>query len=68
MSEWQSIETAPEETAVLIYDPDWDPPVAVGYYANESNENQWEMEWSESGEVLFAPTHWMPLPGRPSEG
>lgn len=63
---WQPIETAPKDTAILIY--------ASAYYVahfNTTNDKWWTYSdgTKTAGERLLnswsGPTHWMPLPDAP---
>ena len=70
MCQLQPIETAPNETPVLIYDPRCDPPYAVAFYTESAyslDYGRWELEWGDPGDDIFEPTHWMPLPEKPSK-
>ena len=70
---WQPIETAPEETTILVYGIwegelngcDHDPAVWKAHFIYD----KW---WVEGGEYyaqcVINPTHWMPLPEPPKEG
>jgi hypothetical protein len=60
MNSWQSIETAPTDQSVLLYEP-FEPIIVQGYYSDD--------EWSPSngGRFFRQPTHWMPLPDPPAE-
>jgi hypothetical protein len=64
LNEWQPIETAPKSTK-----PIWlacDCAMRIGYWSEE----RWRDFFGESPrhDVLFTPTHWMPLPGLPAGG
>jgi hypothetical protein len=61
--EWQEIETAPKDAAVLVYAPHtYEGAFAVAVWYFEG----WAACWPVLGEHLgFAPTHWMPLPVPP---
>jgi len=61
-SEWRLIATAPQDgRPVLLFHPDWDT-FEVGVYNAEV------ARWQErTGDLLDAPTHWMPLPPPPPE-
>jgi len=57
---WQPIETAPKDTAVLIYNLRWQ----VGHF--NTAENRW-LGAERSGDLeQFPPTHWQPLPAPPA--
>ena len=60
---WQPIETAPEDTFVLTYCPE--------YYGDEYGIAYWDStdeEWIAGFMPLsYAPTHWMHLPEPPEE-
>jgi hypothetical protein len=61
MSKWQPIETAPQNTLILVWMPYWfddeDGRIAVasGPYWTDG----------EGNELQGYPTHWQPLPDRP---
>lgn len=68
MREWQPIETAPKDTAVMLY--------AGGYLIGHFSTfyNLWCTETDGMGtpgermlNSWLQPTHWRPLPERPSE-
>lgn len=63
--EWQPIETAPKDTAVLVY--------GFGYSVAHFNTayGKWivygaETECTRMMNTMSRPTHWMPLPQEPS--
>ena len=68
MSEWQSIETAPSGTEILLFghslgDPK-DETICVGYWS------EFDGCWNDTilGDVLNLEfTHWMPLPEPPTK-
>ena len=61
--EWQPIETAPEDTSVLVYCPE--------YYGDEYGVAHWDStdeKWIAGFIPLDCiPTHWMHLPQPPKE-
>ena len=59
MSEWQPIDTAPENTDVLVWE-------AYGeqFVVAQQEDGCWVAVWS--GEPIGDVTHWMPLPEPPS--
>ena len=66
--EWQPIETAPKDVAVLLWGKYWNNKDVfqrplVGQWNPISNPQRWEA----LGEYRFGirPTHWMPLPAAP---
>ena len=66
--EWQPIETAPKDVAVLLWGKYWNDKDVfqrplVGQWNPISNPQRWEA----LGEYRFGirPTHWMPLPAAP---
>lgn len=76
---WQPIETAPRDgTPVLLYFPDYDQPIQVGYYAIiettrngrcVSSDEYWCGKWNDNTRFIRSvafmedvPTHWLPLP------
>jgi predicted DNA-binding transcriptional regulator YafY len=79
VSEWQPIETCPENETVLVYCEAWDEerdPVRQCVISRMAGERLWDftggfdhwfdrdlMEDGENG----IPTHWMPMPAPPSE-
>ena len=64
MSEWQPIETAPNSTEVIV----------SGFNFNDDKQGRWIVIanreyglWNGlDNEVLYDPTHWMPLPTPPA--
>lgn len=58
MNEWQPIESAPKDTAVLAYD--------FGYEVAHFNTllNKWVA--CSDHRPIRGPTHWMPLPDPPA--
>ena len=64
MTDWQSIETAPREGHILIFEP---PDVI---YVVECQQLDGQPDWwiEACGERFenFHPTHWMPLPAPPA--
>ena len=62
MSEWQPIETAPEEGEFLVYMPEGEPKIQTGV-------------WHPNVKVIgnhflfdmWPATHWMPLPEPPGK-
>lgn len=60
MSDWQPIETAPNDTWVLLYDESGD--VVCGH----SQFGYWYawFDWVDEG-LKLNPTRWMPLPEPP---
>lgn len=60
-SEWQPIETAPEDgtrfLALIPFRKSYHQ--MVGYFPRHGNFVSWPGRWS------YAPTHWMPLPDLP---
>jgi hypothetical protein len=68
MSEWQPIETAPKDgTAILGYwghNPTNDPSA----YAVTKWYGGFWVSVDDDDDEYAAPTHWMPLPPRPTHG
>lgn len=66
VDDWKPIETAPEETAVLVYVTEG--VMAVGRRSVYSDRSTWWLDnsfgYNEDGEI-YGPTHWMPLPEPP---
>lgn len=64
MSGWQSVETAPIEKAVLVWDGSG---ITVG---RQYETGSWFVDnshgFNEDGQI-FDVTHWMPLPDSPNE-
>ena len=68
---WQPIETAPYNTAVLVYVPNWEHYGAGVYRAIRVNMGS-GIRWHSSAWACgrdfgsdVQPTHWMPLPAAP---
>lgn len=61
--EWRGMESAPKDGArILVFIDNGDDPIkTVG--ERHANKRYWISSWS--GEVLYPPTHWMPLPTPP---
>jgi hypothetical protein len=60
---WQPIETAPKDgTRILVFIDNGDDPIKTGG-ERDTDKACWISSWS--GEVLYPPTHWMPLPPAP---
>lgn len=61
---WQPIETAPEDTYVLVWCPDY-----FGSECGIARLQSWDNYWMafEGYLPLATPTHWMPLPNPPEE-
>ena len=58
---WQPIETAPKTTRyILVYDPTEDGGIYMAFWYKG-----WKMAYNLENEL--EPTHWMPLPARPSK-
>jgi hypothetical protein len=64
---WQPIETAPEQTDVVVYIPKAKRrPVRLGRYGIKGDGGRL---WTYGGEFAFdvgVATHWMPLPAPPA--
>ena len=59
MSEWKSIDAAPEVGVDVLV---WDGEIMnVAYYGGDS---PWDWYASDDGDGVY-PTHWMPLPEPP---
>jgi hypothetical protein len=68
MTEWQTMETAPKDTDVLLYLGDGYMVIGEGWHTYDEppyGEPSKELYWwvLETGQVH--PTHWMPLPEPP---
>lgn len=65
MTDWQPIETAPEEREVLVR-------LANGQITNARQlrgfPNNDETYWRTMTGMVHSPHHWMPLPTPPTEG
>lgn len=58
MSEWQLIETAPQDgSSILAWEAESNMRCVAAYY-----NNGW---WKDQRGQFFKPTHWMPLPEPP---
>lgn len=73
MSEWQPIETAPRNEYVLVFCPDaseWTQIMICGLLEFEGDPDPpdwYELNADARPDPLdVGPTHWMPLPERPS--
>ena len=71
MTEWQPIETAPKDnSAILVYVPmETIKLMATAFWDTVANE--WRVAWtgiSNKPVKVGNPTHWMPLPERPTLG
>lgn len=67
MAEWQSVETAPTMTRVLLcYGGD---KIAIAEYTRVGAATGWYMG-ADGAALVFAhkATHWMPLPAPPNSG
>jgi hypothetical protein len=70
---WQPIETAPECQRVLVFLPTYGNKVTLGIlhrapYRNRGTRVGWRISDNPGDTwrwLLFAPTHWMPLPPSP---
>lgn len=63
--EWQPIETAPKDTALLLWGKYWnDKDVFQRPLIGQWNPHSATQRWEILGELRFGirPTHWMPLP------
>jgi hypothetical protein len=66
MSEWQTIDTAPQDgTDILVYATE----LGTGFplFSVVHFEDWYQPEWitPEAGNIDFTPTHWVPLPAPP---
>ena len=59
MSNWQPIETAPDNSSPLLLG------IAGGGSAFSGSYSETEGEWINDGGYVIYPTHWMPLPKPP---
>lgn len=60
MSEWQPIETAPNNKAILIYYDDGNTELVSA----DDNDYSWRA-YTVKEYFCTKPTHWMPLPNPP---
>ena len=69
MSEWQPIETAPEDETVLVWAEDgWimcADLILMSEYGGYDYCDGSRMWVDNDHSLLFRPTHWMPLPEPP---
>lgn len=74
MSEWQPIETAPEKTTILLWQPGRVQSIDIGRLERNVTLNSGEVVTYYWGSGYLAdrsnsqwrePTHWMPLPEPP---
>jgi hypothetical protein len=65
---WQPIETAPNFTWVMLFEPckDWPCSDCTHWLARADGCGDWVDQ--DDCLVVRAPTHWMPLPAAPTEG
>jgi len=69
---WQPINTAPRDrTHVLLFTPNDEPQVVVGYFESYGGDGWWtysDLALQEISEEIVegGPTHWMPLPLPPA--
>jgi hypothetical protein len=72
MGEWQPIKTAPkdgESVLLATFDVDDYLPVVAFWDTSEGCDGGWFLYPTEGmHEVLYPPTHWMPLPPPPGDG
>jgi len=69
-SEWQPIDTAPEDTSLIIA---FDEPffgvmnkeIAFGYFDSGSNRWLFDADFMAGEKELLRPTHWMKKPEPP---
>ena len=72
MSEWQTIETAPENESILIYIPRFDHyghGVLRAILVNMGTGRRWHSTCWHAGRDVGPedlPTHWQPLPPPPT--
>ena len=63
---WQTIDSAPDETEVIVFDPANDPPVFTAERCfgewQCSCENRFVPKDDFYGDPPKRPTHWQPLP------
>ena len=63
MTDWQPIETAPQNTPVLVLErPEF--PVCVAIYKTGGYPTGWVLDAYDA--IELRPTHWMPLPPIPT--
>ena len=67
---WQPIETAPKDVAILIYhhdDNQWRGGIGIGFSHSDYNGHKGVVtEDGRAGWIIRPqPTHWMPLPEPP---
>lgn len=62
---WQTIESAPKDTEILVYTRPWGPIIATfsAEYGEWLSRMQVPVSIREDGEI---PTHWLPLPAPPA--
>ena len=60
MIEWKPIETAPMDTDVLLFEPDYSIFVGSNFSLDDGDSY-----WCACGGPRRKPTHWMPLPEPP---
>lgn len=72
---WQSIESCPYLTSVLVFIPNWDH-YGPGIYRALRIKNEWDSSerwhstaWCSGRDIVASaqPTHWMQLPEPPTE-
>ena len=62
---WQSIESAPRETPVLLFCPENSVDEKIVMGEQYGQHDIWRVHIDGQGII---PTHWMPLPAAPNEG
>ena len=66
MSGWQPIETAPWDTAVLVFIPDSAIcEFEIAHRSADDPDGDWYSYIHLGGPIDVAPTHWQPLPAPP---
>jgi len=66
MDKWHPMETAPKDgTNILAFDPADTDEVCQGYVVVRWHRDEW-VEASGEQYQTYKPTHWMPLPGKPT--
>lgn len=67
MSAWQPIETAPDDTAILVYltGAAQGLEIEIAHRSSDDPDGDWYVATHDGPPIDVPPTHWMPLPLAP---